>query len=147
MTAMTIGCCGLLLCGGTAWAGGFDMKPGKWESTTTMTMPMMPTPTTMTNVQCVTEEQAQQDKLDLMLAEGRCEPLRTEEGDGRIDFEVRCQGDAGTAMTGTGYFEVHGDQASGAMEMTMAMPEMPSGGPHEMTIHQEWQARRLGPCD
>jgi hypothetical protein len=146
-TTMMAGCCGLLLCSGAAWADGFAMKPGKWESTSIMTMPMMPEPMTVQDVRCVTEEQAQQDPLAMMLAKGQCQAVHAEEGKGRLEFEVTCQGDAGPPMTGIGHFETQGDRASGSMEMKMAMPAMGGDGPSEMTIHQQWEARRVGPCD
>ena len=133
-----------------AWADGPQLKPGKWEFTVTLTMPMMPDPQTITNVDCITEDQAGKDPLAALVEQGQCEVVDSTVQGNRMDFEVTCQADKGITSNGKGYFITEGDTATGKMEVTMSMPEMadlPNMKGKEMKMEQAWDGRRLGDCD
>ena len=95
--------CLVLLAGSPVWSGGPEMKPGKWEFTTTITMSMMPAPQTVTNVECFTEEKAQEDPLAALLKEGPCQLVSKNVRGNRMDFEVACKGDMNVTSTGKGH--------------------------------------------
>lgn len=142
--------CLMLLISSPVWSGGPTMKPGKWEFTTTITMPMMAQPQTMTNIECITQEQAQDDPLGALLKEGMCQLVSKKVRGNRIDFEVSCQSDKNVTSTGKGHFTTLGDTASGEMEVVMNMPKManmPNMEGREMKMEQSWKGRRIGACD
>ncbi len=128
----------------TVMAEGPDLKPGKWEFTTTITMPMMPEAKVTTNTVCITAEQANSDPLAAMIEDGACKVLRKEENGNTIEVEVECDGDMDMKMRGNGSFTANGTTASGKMEMTMNMPQM---GGQSMMMTQEWEGKRVGDCD
>lgn len=137
----------VLVVSSLAWSGGPEMKPGKWEFTTTITMAMMPQPQTVTNVECYTKEQAQENPLAALLKEGPCQLVSQKVRGNRMDFEVACQGDMNVSSTGKGFFTTQGDTASGKMEVIMNMPEMANMEGQEMKMEQSWKGRRIGACD
>lgn len=128
-------------------ADGQDINPGQWKFTATLTMPMMPKPQTLSHVKCYTQEDVQQDPLTAMLEEGPCQLTRSEVQGNRMDFEVDCQGDMGVTSRGKGYFIADGNSASGKMEVTIDVPNMPDTGGQDMKMIQEWKGRRIGACD
>ena len=125
-------------------AKGPDLKPGKWEFTTTVTMPMMPEAKVMTKTECITAEDANSDPLAAMVEDGTCKVLNKEESGNTIEFEVECDGDMDMKMRGNGYFTANGTTASGKMEMTMNIPQM---GGQSTKMTQEWEGKRIGDCD
>ena len=125
-------------------AEGPDLKPGKWEITTTVTMPMMPEAKVMTKTECITAEQADSGLLAAIVEDGTCKVLNKEESGNTIEFEVECGGDMDMKMRGKGYFTANGTTASGKMEMTMNIPQM---GGQSTKMTQEWEGKRIGNCD
>jgi hypothetical protein len=127
-------------------AEGPDIKPGKWEIKTTVTMPMMPEAKVTTQTKCVTPEEAS-DPLAAILKEGNCKVLNKKESGNTIEFEVECDGGMDRKMNGKGHFTANRTTASGKMEMTMNMPQMGDQGGQSMKITQEWEGKRIGNCD
>ena len=128
-------------------AEGPNIKPGKWEIKTTVTMPMMPEPKVTTLTECITPEEAS-DPLAAIMEEGTCKVFNKEESGNTLKFELECEGEMGMKMTGKGHFTANGTTASGKMEITMNMPQnMPQMGGQSMTMTQEWEGRRIGDCD
>ena len=130
-------------------AEGTNIKPGKWEIKTTVTMPMMPEAKVTTQTECITPEEAS-DPLASIMEEGTCKVLNKKESGNTIEFEVECEGDMGMKMNGKGRFTANGNgtTASGKMEMTMNMPQnMPQMGGQSMKMNQEWEGKRIGNCD
>lgn len=136
--------CLLLPAGGIA--GGFDMNPGKWEFTTTVTMPMMPQPQTTTTTECITKEEAKQDPMANLVDEGKCKILNKKQYGNSLDFEMVCN-EGGVNTQGKGQFTTKGNTASGTLEMTMDMPEMPNMPAGPMTMKTSWQGKRIGACE
>ena len=125
-------------------AEGPDIKPGKWEFTTTVTMPMMPEAKVMTMTKCITAEEVNSGLLAAMIEDVACKVLNKEESGNTIKFEVECDGGMDMKMRGNGYFTAKGTTASGKMEMTMNIPEM---GGQSTKMTQEWESKRIGNCD
>jgi Protein of unknown function (DUF3617) len=127
-------------------AEGPDIKPGKWEFTTTVTMPMMPEAKVTTQTECVTLEEAS-DPLAAIIEEGTCKVLNKEESGNTLKFELECEGEMDMKMRGKGHFTANGTTASGKMEMTMNMQQMGGQGSQSMKMTQEWEGKRIGDCD
>jgi hypothetical protein len=129
-------------------AKGPDLKPGKWEFTTTATMPMMAEAKVTTQTECITLEEAESDPLAAVIEEGTCKVLNKKESGNTLEFEIECEGEMGMNMTGKGHFTANGTTASGKMEMTMNMPQnIPQMGGQSMKMIQEWKGKRIGDCD
>lgn len=128
----------------------FDMNHGKWEFTTTMTMPMLPQPQVTTTTECITKEEAEQDPMADLVDSGNCKVTKQKTKGDTMTFEMECN-ESGMIMHGKGTFVGKGDTASGSTEMTMEMPEMPNmpagmpTGP--MTTTTTWEGKRVGTCE
>ena len=128
-------------------ADGPNIKPGKWEIKTTVTMPMMPEAKVTTQTECITPEEAS-DPLAAIIEESTCKVLNKEENGNTLEFELECEGEMGMKMNGKGHFTANGTTASGKMEMTMNMPQnIPQMDGQSMKMIQEWKGRRIGDCD
>ena len=142
------GCACLLLPVSTI-AGDLEMNHGKWEFTTTMTMPMFPQPQVTTMTECITEEEARQDPMADLVDGGSCKILNRKMTGNSLNFEMECN-EGGMVTRGKGQFTTKGDTASGFIEMTMDIPDMPNmpdmpTGPMQMTT--SWQGKRIGVCE
>ena len=126
-----------------AMADSFTMNPGKWEFTTSMTMPMFPKPQITTTTDCITEEEATKDPISDLVNDGNCRILNRKKKGNRLSFEMECRNE-GTTSRGKGHFISKGNSASGSMEMTIKMPQMPAG---TMTMKTSWQGKRIGACN
>ncbi len=127
-------------------AEGPNIKPGKWEIKTTVTMSMMPEAKVTTQTECITPEEAS-DPLASIMEESTCKVLNKEESGNTLKFEVECEGEMGMKMNGKGRFTASGTTASGNMEMTMNMPQMGDQAIQNMKMTQEWEGKRIGNCD
>ena len=116
------------------WAG-TNMNTGKWEITTRMEMPGIPTQA-VTHVQCITEEDMV-PKGDNENKDCRMEQMDIS-GD-TVTWKMVCTTEEGE-MTGTGKVTYSGDTMEGAMQMTIT-------GEANMTINSTLSGRRLGDCD
>ncbi len=118
-----------------AW--GVDLKPGKYQITTKMTMKGMPgmmPPQTFT--QCMTE----QDLVPKSSAdEGGCEVKDMKTKGDTLTYNMECNQDGRSVMS-SGKMTYHGDSFEGTSEVTMG-PE--AGG---MVLSSEISGTRLGDC-
>ncbi len=130
-------------------ADSFTMNPGKWEFTTTMTMPMLPAPQVTTDTECITEEDARRDPINDLLSDGNCRMLKKKQSRNSMTFEMECNNE-GVTSKGRGQFSSNGNSASGSMDMTMEMPDMPAMAnmpAGSMKIQTTWRGKRIGACD
>ncbi len=148
---LVLACCCLLL-PAAALAGGYSMNPGKWQFTTTVTMPMLPAPQVSTNTECVSKEEAERDPLANLVDVGNCTITKKEMHGANLDFEMECN-EKGMTSKGKGHFSAHGNTVSGSMEMSMEMPKMegaqgiPGMPTGPMKITTSWKGERIGACD
>ncbi len=133
----------LLLGTDIALAEGPSIEPGKWEYTITMNMPMMGEKV-QTDNECVTEEEAKQDPLAMMIEEGNCTVVSKEVSGNTLSFEIECEAEEGVTSNGKGHFTGEGTTASGEMVITTEIPQM---GGKTMTMTQKWEGKRIGDCD
>ncbi len=137
----------LLLFAKAVLAEGTNIKPGKWEIKTTVTMPMMPEAKVTTQTECITPEEASYP-LAAIIEDSTCKVLNKEENGNTLEFELECEGEMGMKMNGKGHFTANGTTASGKMEMTMNMPQnIPQMDGQSMKMTQEWEGKRIGNCD
>lgn len=130
----------LSLAATAASAGSLKFKPGKWEMSTTVKSPMLPQAHTTTEKECITPEEAR-DPLKEMVTDENCEISdRSESGDA-LTWKMKCRGDGGQTMAGTGEIRTDGDAASGKMEVTMEMEG------RSISMETNWKGKRLGDCD
>ena len=131
---------------GAAHAQELKVKPGNWETSTTMNMSMnmggqamtIP-PRTMNQTECMKPEDAKFSPDDL--AQEGCSVSNIKSGDRTLSFDILCS-QQGAAMTGTMSFEVDpsGDSGKGTMSLNGSMP----GG--SMTMSGATTAKRIGDC-
>lgn len=117
----------------------FRVKAGKWQVTSTTSMPMMPEPQTMTETECITEEQT--DPLAMMKENQACTIKdRSMSGD-TVTWKMECPVDGGSPAVAEGKMTGSGEAISGEMQMKMQM------GDQSMTVKTSWKGKRLGDCD
>ena len=113
-----------------------DMREGKWEITTRVEIPGMPTnmPPTKTT-QCLT-------KKDLVPENSQpgqeCRFPETKVTGNKVTYSMECKGQGGE-MKGAGEITYSGDTFKGTMKMQMPHANM------EMVSHME--GKRIGGCD
>jgi hypothetical protein len=119
-----------------------NIKPGMWETTSTMTMKSaqfpMP-PHTQTVSECVTEEKVSEGQAFLE-QDGDCTVSRKDLRADGMDYTMTCmRGEEGT-LTMNASMRFNGDTMSGSIEGNM---ESPMG---EMIMNMELSGRRTGSC-
>ena len=135
----SVACAAILLASGAAFAGGFKLKPGKWQFTTTTKAPMMAEPQSKTDTRCITEKEA--DPLAEMTKSDKCKVTRRTETADSLKWEMECTEEGSPPMKAKGEMTSSGDTVDGTMEMTM-----PVAG-HELNMGTTWKGKRLGACD
>jgi hypothetical protein len=111
------------------------MREGKWEITTKIEIPGMPTNMPpMKNTQCLTKK----DFVPENSQPGQeCKFSETKVSGNTVTWKMECNGKGGE-MKGTGEITYSGDSFKGTMKMKMPQQDM------EMTSHME--GRRIGDC-
>jgi len=128
----------LLLVSGPALAEGMRIEPGKWEFTSTAKMPMIPTPKTTTQTQCVTEPEIKPEEF-LQGLEG-CVVSDVQSDAKSMRWKMTCTSD-GVTMVGNAIYTSTGAQIQGSMTLVMNANGQP------MTFEQSSQGKHLGACD
>jgi hypothetical protein len=129
-----------LSAGGPAWAG---LQPGSYEMTTTVTMPGMPEPQSVTETQCIKPEDARDPggyMLQEMSASGQCTlGDHSQEGDHLMaDFICNMQG-----HRSNGHLDVTFAAAGMDGSIVMQVETGPQGAQHVTTTIK---AVRRGDC-
>jgi len=136
-----------------AAAKGLRMQPGRWETTSVTTMPMMPQPQTVTETQCISKEDIEEPFKKFLSMDG-CKVLRQKRRGDTIEYALECVSGHGT-MTGQGSFTGKGKTAHGTMTLQVTfsgmegmgqVPGMPAPG-QPMQMKMQWRGRYLGPCE
>jgi len=127
--------------GGKAVAGGqVDMKPGKWEITSSMQMPGMPSgmqAMSFTHIQCLrSDEPVPEDPNPTQQGNCRTQDMRIE-GD-TVTWKMVCDSEAGK-ITSSGRITYQGTSFEG--EVQTRIPGQ------NMEVTNQLQGRWVGPCD
>jgi len=128
----------LVALAGTAQAAGMRVEPGKWEFTTTSRMPMLPSPETSVDTQCVTESEVRPETF-LSDSDG-CELKDAASDASSMRWTIECRHPEGR-MTGNASMTSTGASVEGTMTMQVDV------GGQSTRFEQTWRGRRLGPCE
>ena len=131
----------LALSAGTALAGdSVNMKPGKWEISTTMQMPGMPagmSGMSMTHTQCLKgDDPIPEDPNPAQ--QGKCETQDVQVKGDTVSWKIVCNSDQGK-MTSIGWITYKGTTFNGEVKAQIPGQNM------EMT--SVMKGRRIGECD
>lgn len=121
----------------TPTARGLDFTEGKWEITSNVEMPGMPTtmaPVTVT--QCLTK----QDPVPSKSAGGDCRVMDMKQSGNTITWTMECD-QQGNTMKSTGKMTYAGDKFEGTIKTSMG----PQAGNMEITT--KMSGKRIGTCD
>ncbi len=121
-------------------AKGVPIKPGLWEFTTTVSMPMLPQPRVDTTTECVEEDELSPEKFN-QDQDTPCDITNVVQSGNTISWSMFCPTGAGTMMQGQWKFTSFGSSISGNGAMAMEM------GGQQMEIKMEWKGKRTGNCD
>lgn len=117
---------------------GQEMEPGQWEFTTTMTVPGMPQPQTMTNKRCVTKEDSDPSRwADKQQAKSDCKVSPSKKSGGNYSWEVSCPS---SGMRGTGTARVTSSTVDSELRLAADM------GGQKMEMLTKTTGKRLGAC-
>jgi hypothetical protein len=128
----------VLLSSAPAGAEGIMIRPGLWETTTTMESPFMPTMPARRTTECVQESSYD---LDRMLSGARdCKISDRIVTADSVKWQMSCETDGGPAAKGEGQLTVQGDRVEGHMTIQMEFQGK------RTDTKTSWSGRRLGDC-
>lgn len=120
-------------------AGGIPVEPGLWSVTSTMSMPMMPAPQTMTMEECFEDDVIDMEDMAMEDLDPGCSYDLGQVDGNTMEWTIDCPVEGGsmhaewTATSG-------GDTVEGEGRMTMSI----QGQNMEMTM--SWSGERTGDC-
>lgn len=127
----------------TSFADTFTIRPGKYKTSMTMKMSMMPNPISNTSEQCITPEEASKSPEDIvkeMSQGGTCDTSKVSSNANSMAFSFQCSGSEMGDMSGR-YELAYADEnytVKGTMKTNM------QGMDVEMTM--EGESKRIGDC-
>lgn len=135
--------CALILFLGGYSAMALNMKPGKYEITTSMKMAGMPAGMSaampgITITECMTEQEPVPTNTSAQ-ADG-CKVINMKTTKDTVTFSMECKQD-GTTVKSTGSMTYHGDSFEGSTQMDMG------GAAGGMSMTTVVKGKRIGPCD
>ncbi len=118
-------------------AEGLKLNPGLWRMKNTMKMPMLAEPRETVTETCMREEEFTPESL---VKDGNgCTLTDLDVSDDTMRWKMNCPGPMGSSIA-EGHMTVTDTTAKGAMTNTMNMIGQ------AMTMHMEWDGKRLGDC-
>jgi len=132
----------LLVSAASATSGSLDYKPGKWKTTTTMSIPMLPQPHVKTSTECVTEGDYSADRImEGMQGQPGCTVGTPVVSRNTLRWNISCTMPEGSA-TGSGEFTIDrdGEHGRGTVEISVHA----SG--QSMTTTMRLETERIGDC-
>lgn len=127
----------LLTLAGPVTAEEFVVPAGNWQMTVTTTNPFMPNPVTRTRTEC--RPRAAFDPSELIKDAEDCRITQQDVSASVLTFRMICDSQTGK-LTGSGRYEINGDQAKGYMDMSMDMQGQ------TMKMRMDMVGERLGDC-
>ena len=129
----------LLTFSSASMARGVPMDPGKWETTMTMEMSMMPGPKVQTDIRCITESELSPDNFQ-SVQDSPCEVSEFEIDGNDVSWSIACPMPGGS-MTGNWSFTSGGDTVTGKGNLKGDMGGM------AIEMNMSWEGKRIGDCD
>jgi hypothetical protein len=121
-------------------AEGIPVEPGQWEITTTMTMPMLPAPQTMTVEECFKDEIMDMDDMATDDLDPNCVFDLGQVDDTSMQWTIDCPVEGGT-MHAEWVATSGGDTVEGEGKMTMSVAGQ------TMDMQMNWTGKRVGECN
>jgi hypothetical protein len=115
-------------------------NPGKWETQTTMRMPMMPEPQMRTSTECLREGDYSAERL--MRDQQGCKVSSVDVKERSLEWTVSCPGANGGA-TGRGEYNISADGESGQGKITIDVDMQGQ----KMSMTMDVKSHRVGDCD
>jgi hypothetical protein len=120
-------------------ADGIPVDPGLWSVTTTMNMPMLPQPQTMTIEECFKDDVMDMDDMATEDLDPGCTYNLANVDGNTMEWTIDCPMEGGT-MHAEWQATSGGNSVTGDGKMTMNM----QGQTMEMTM--SWTGKRIGEC-
>lgn len=120
-------------------ADGIPVEPGLWSVTTTVNMPMLPSPQTTTLEECFTEDMIDMDDMATEDLDPNCTFFQGQVDGSTMEWTIDCPLEGGT-MQAEWSATSSGDSVEGTGNMTMNM----AGQTMNMTM--SWTGERIGEC-
>ena len=128
-----------LMLTGTASAEGVSIDPGMWETTSTMTMTMMPEPRSNTVQECIENDELSPESFN-MDKDNPCNITDVTIDGNTARWSISCSTGGGPVMEGQWEFTSNGDSISGNGSMDTEF----SG--QKMGFNMTWEGKRVGDC-
>lgn len=125
----------------TAVPAGADLvsiRPGLWETTTTMESSFMPAMPARRTTECVRESDYDLDRM--LSGQGDCRISDRSLAGNTLKWQMSCNTGGGATASGEGEMTSHGDRIEGHMTMMMELQGK------RMDTKTSWTGRRLGDC-
>ena len=123
-----------------ALAEGIPVEPGLWSVTTTMNMPMMPAPQTMTTEQCFEDDVMDMDDMATEGLDPGCKYDLSNIDGNTMAWSIDCPVEGGGEMHAEWQATSSGDSVEGEGKMAMTV----AGQQMDMTM--SWTGKRVGDC-
>ena len=123
-----------------AQAEGLAVEPGLWEMTTTMTMPMLPQPQTVTTTDCVEDALLDVEEMSGDDAHPECTFEVSQPDANTVNWVAECPVEGGGTMRAEWQATSAGDsvEGSGSIKMTVMG--------QDMSMDATFAGRRVGDC-
>ena len=123
-----------------AFAEGIPIEPGKWEMTSTMSMPMLPQPRVNTSTECIEESELSPETMTEGDMDSSCAFKDMTVDGNTMKWSMDCDANGGASR---GEWEVtsHGDSLAGEGTLTVDVQGQ------AMVMTMNWDGKRVGGCD
>ncbi len=125
---------------GSAIAKGVSITPGMWEMTSTMTMSMMPQPTSSTVKECIENDELSPESFN-MEEDNPCNISDVTIDGNTARWSINCPTEGGPVMEGQWEFTSKGDSISGNGTMSAEFAGQ------QMGFNMTWEGKRVGNCE
>jgi len=121
-------------------ADGIPVEPGQWEITTTMTMPMLPAPQTMTVEECFKDDIMDMDDMATDDLDPECVYDLGQVDGATMKWNIDCPVEGGGTMHAEWVATSGGDTVEGEGNMSISVAGQ------SMEMNMTWTGKRIGEC-
>lgn len=125
---------------GPVHAEGISINPGMWEMTSTMTMSMMPQPTSTTVNECIEDDELSPESFN-MEEDNPCNIQDVVIDGDTARWSISCPTESGQAMEGNWEITSNGDTITGSGAMSAEFAGQ------QMSFSMTWEGKRVGACE
>ena len=121
-------------------AEGVAVEPGLWEMTTTMTMPMLPQPQTITSTDCIEDAMLDVEEMSGDDTDPNCTFEVSQPDERTVKWTADCPLEDGGASRAEWQVTSGGDSVNGSGTVVIKVMDQ------EMTMDAAFSGRRVGDC-